>query len=356
MKGDVLDVEVYGASHAKAIGVKIKGIPAGIVIDGDAIDGLLSRRRAVRAPWSTPRIEKDEYLFTSGVRDGVTDGDTIEAEIFNTDVRSGDYGEFMNVPRPSHADYAAMVKDGTTEVAPGGGRFSGRLTAPLCIAGGIAEGILKEKGIFVCAYVSSVGKADGRSYKDGVPSKEEVLEAQRMPLPAITGREEMLEEIMRAASSGDSVGGTVECVVYGLPAGIGDSMTDGMESAIAASVYGVPAVKGVEFGDGFSLSRMRGSEANDPFAYENGKVVTLTNRSGGINGGITNGMPLTLRVALRPTPSIAKEQRSVNVLTGENVILKIKGRHDACIVPRAAAAVESAVALAVLDKILAEGK
>ena len=166
----------------------------------------------------------------------------------------------------------------------------------------------------------------------------------------------MLGEIIGAASTGDSVGGTIECVVYGLPAGIGDYMTDGMESAIAASVYGVPAVKGVEFGDGFSLSRMRGSEANDPFAYEDGKVVTLTNRSGGINGGITNGMPLTLRVAMRPTPSIAKEQRSVNVLTGENVILKIKGRHDACIVPRAVAAVESAVALAVLDKMLSEGK
>ena len=356
MKGDVLTVEVYGASHASATGVKITGLPAGTEIDRAAIDALLVRRRAVNAPWSTSRIEKDEYVFLAGVKDGVTDGGDVIAEIPNTNTRSSDYGEFRNVPRPSHADYAAMIKDGTCEVAPGGGRFSGRLTAPLCIAGGIAESILKNKGVYVCAYVSSIGNAEGRSYKDGVPAREEALEAQRFPLPALDKREEMLGEIIGAASTGDSVGGTIECVVYGLPAGIGDYMTDGMESAIAASVYGVPAVKGVEFGDGFSLSRMRGSEANDPFAYEDGKVVTLTNRSGGINGGITNGMPLTLRVAMRPTPSIAKEQRSVNVLTGENVILKIKGRHDACIVPRAVAAVESAVALAVLDKMLSEGK
>lgn len=356
MKGDVLTVEVYGASHAVSTGVKITGIPLGTEIDRAAIDALLLRRRAVNAPWSTSRIEKDEYVFSGGVENGIANGGTIVAEIPNTNTRSSDYGEFRNVPRPSHADYAAMVKDGTREVAPGGGRFSGRMTAPLCIAGGIAEGMLVKKGVYVCAYVSSIGNVEGRSYKEGVPAREEVSDAQRFPLPALDKREEMLEEIIAAASAGDSVGGTVECAVYGLPAGIGDYMTDGMESAIAASVYGVPAVKGVEFGDGFSLSRMRGSEANDPFAYEDGKVVTLTNRSGGINGGITNGMPLTLRVAVRPTPSIAKEQRSVNVLTRENVILRIKGRHDACIVPRAVAAVESAVALAVLDKMLAEGK
>ena len=354
MKGEVLNVEVYGASHASAIGVRLSGLPAGTEIDRAAIDALLARRRAVRAPWSTSRIEKDEYVFLEGVNGCVTDGGTGLAEIKNTDTRSSDYGEFRHVPRPSHADYAAMVKDGIDEVTPGGGRFSGRLTAPLCIAGGIAEGILLKKGVYVCAYVSSIGNVEGRSYKDGVPAREEASRATSDPLPALDKREEMLAEILAAASSGDSVGGTVECVVYGLKAGIGDYMTYGMESAIAASVYGVPAVKGVEFGDGFSLTRMRGSEANDPFAYEDGKIVTLTNRSGGINGGITNGMPLTLRVAIRPTPSIAKKQHSVNVLTRENVILEIKGRHDACIVPRAAAAVESAVALAVLDKILAE--
>ena len=346
-----IKVSLYGGSHEKAIGVRISGVPSGTPIDEAAIAGLLDRRRAKKAAWSTPRSEADEYRFLSGVRDGVSTGEEIVAEIKNTDIRSGDYPVF--VPRPSHADYAAFVKDGAKEIAPGGGRFSGRMTAPLCIAGGIAEGVLAAKGISVMAYVKEIGGIKGRGYSDGVTA-EEILAAQKEPPYSVTNGETMLKAAEAARLQGDSVGGSVECMVTGLPVGIGDFYTAGIESAIACEVFGVPAVKAVEFGLGTGFSVGFGSELNDPFRFEDGKVVTLTNNSGGINGGISNGMPVTFRATLRPTPSISKPEQSVDLSTGENVVLNLKGRHDACIVPRAAAAVEAAAAIAIWKLISEE--
>ena len=341
------NVEIYGASHEERVGVKISGLPVGTPINEESIKDLLARRGASSSPWSTPRIEKDEVEFLSGVNAGVVNGE-IHAIIRNLNTRKQDYSSLNVVPRPSHADYVSYVKYG--EIFTGGGKWSGRLTAPLCIAGAIAKDVLKEKGIEVLAYVSSIGNVEGKSYKTSEISIEEIKECHKGGLPTLANESLMVSEVLNAKKDGDSVGGTIECIVYGLPVGLGNSLTDGMESAIAYEVYGVPGVKGVEFGDGFSLSQMRGSEANDGFNVKDGKVVTTTNRSGGINGGITNGMPLTLRVAMRPTPSIAKEQASVNLVNMEPTTAKVTGRHDSCIVPRAVAGIESAVAIAVLKK------
>lgn len=339
---------LFGGSHLGTVGVRITGLPKGLEVDFKAIDRLLERRRARKAAWSTPRLEGDEYTFLSGVENGFTTGEEIVAEIRNLNTRSADYPRF--VPRPSHADYAAFIKDGKIE--PGGGRFSGRLTAPLCVAGGLAEGILKKRGIEVLSYVKEINGIKGKGYPE--VTRDEIVNAENTPPYAVTNGDEMLKAMEEARRLGDSVGGSVESVITGLPAGIGDFYTAGIESAIAYEVFGVPAVKAVEFGLGSGFSKGYGSELNDPFRFEGGKVVTLTNNSGGINGGISNGMPITFRATLRPTPSIAKPELSVDLSSGENVILELKGRHDACIVPRAAAAVEAAAAIAILKLIMEE--
>ena len=339
-----IEVSLYGASHAEAIGVRISGIEKGTPISTYDIDMLLKRRKAVKAPWSTPRIEADRYEFISGVEDGLATGAAIDARIRNTNTVSSDYPAF--IPRPSHADYVSFVKDALDRITPGGGRFSGRLTAPLCIAGGIAKGILRKKGIEINAYVVNIGGVRGKGYYDGA-TPEEIAADKEAPY-AISEGEKMLELIAAARAAGDSVGGAVECVITGLGVGVGDFYTSGIESAVSYEVFGVPAVKAVEFGSGTAFADMHGSVANDPFRYENGKVVTETNNSGGINGGISNGMPVVFRATLRPTPSISKPQKSVDLSTHENVELALRGRHDACIVPRAAAAVEAAAAIAVL--------
>ena len=338
-----ISVELYGESHAAKIGVRITGVPCGTAIDEAGIAELLGRRRAVKAAYSTPRMEKDAYEFVSGIENGIVTGDIV-AEIKNADVRSSDYPRY--VPRPAHADYASFVKDGLKEITPGGGRFSGRMTAPLCIAGGIFKGILGKKGIFVDAYVKSIGGIAGKGYFDGA-TREEMAFAKKTPPFAISNGEQMLRAVEAARREGDSLGGTVECVITGMPVGAGDFYTSGIESAIAYEVFGVPAVKGIEFGLGFGFDGAFGSEVNDPFRIENGKVVTATNNSGGINGGISNGMPVVFRAVLRPTPSISKPQQSFDLSTMENATLNLKGRHDACIVPRAAAAIEAAAAIAV---------
>lgn len=338
-----INVELFGESHAAKIGVKITGIPLGTEIDEAEIAALLERRRAVKAAYSTPRLEKDAYEFVSGVENGSVTGDVV-AEIKNADTRSSDYPQY--VPRPSHADYVSFVKDGLREITPGGGRFSGRMTAPLCIAGGIFKGMLKKKGIRVNAFVKSIGGIAGKGCLDGA-TEEEIVAAAKTPPYALTNGEQMLKAVEAARRDGDSLGGTVECAIAGMPVGIGDFYTSGIESAIAAEVFGVPAVKGIEFGLGFGFDKAFASEVNDAFRVENGKVITLTNFSGGINGGISNGMPIVFRAVLRPTPSIAKPQASVDLSSMENVTLKLKGRHDACIVPRAVAAIEAAAAIAV---------
>lgn len=344
-----LQVEIFGASHEPSVGVRMTGIPVGSHIDMEAVNDMLRRRGASSSPWSTPRKEADEVVFTAGVEDGVVTGD-IEAVIYNRNTRPQDYSNALVVPRPSHADYVSYVKYG--KIYTGGGKWSGRLTAPLCIAGAIAKDILEKEGIKLGAYVESIGNVKGKSYKDGVITYEDVVLCHKEALPTLSNATAMTEEVIKAKQDLDSVGGTIECIVWGLPVGLGDNLFDGMESEIAYMVYGVPGVKGVEFGSGFDISKMRGSEANDPFILKEGKVITATNNSGGINGGITNGMPLTLRVAMRPTPSISKEQSSVDLSTMEPATISVKGRHDACIVPRAVAAIESAISIAILNKLL----
>ncbi len=344
--GEKIKVEIYGESHAPEIGVKCSGFPK-MQIDLEKLSAFMDRRKPSSGKFSTARKEPDQVEFTLGVTDGkIVDG-TFNARIVNKDTRSGDYADLYGKPRPSHADYCAYKKFGTLDFR-GGGKFSARLTAPLCIAGGIAKQYLENMGVRIYAYLQSVANIEGKSYKQGVTEDE--IKSMR-GFPALTSGDKMLAEIERAKLDLDSVGGICECIVYGAPVGIGDSYFGGLEGKIAQSIYAIPAVKGVEFGAGFDISKMHGSTANDAFYFDNGIVKTKTNNSGGLNGGITNGMPITMRVAFRPTPSIAKEQNTVDLVNETNAVIKIKGRHDSCVAVRALPVVESAVALAIIDAL-----
>lgn len=346
--GKHIYLDIYGESHAEKIGVSVKGFP-GFTADMQKLTEFLERRKPSSGVFSTKRREPDVPIF-SGINDGKITGE-FTAEIINTDRRSADYGELYGKPRPSHADYAWYLKDGALDFS-GGGRFSGRLTAPLCIAGGLAAQYLEMQGIYVSAYVAQVGTVKGASYKSQPLDARIAARLREGEFPSLSKKREMLEEIDKARKDCDSVGGVIECIISGTPGGKGDNLFGGLEGKIASLVYAVPAVKGVEFGWGFALSTMRGSRANDGLHYENGKVRLLSNRAGGINGGISNGEDITFSAAMRPTPSIFFEQRTVDLVKGEDTVIKIKGRHDACIVPRAVPAIESAAALAVLDEIL----
>lgn len=345
-----LKLTLTGASHAPSVGMKLVGIPAGIRIDTDALTGFMARRSGGR-PGSTARVEADEVIFDSGITDGVTDGNAIVAHIDNKNVRRADYDSASGfVPRPGHADYTAYVKYGPGADFSGGGAFSGRMTAPMCVAGGIAEQILEGRGIRVCARVceaAGVKDAELPLYPD-----EALMSTVKSAYPPCIDPEkgaEMLTRILALQGSGDSAGGIVECFVTGLPAGFGGTLTDGAEGRIAEALFSIPAVKGVEFGLGFESARRTGSENNDPFILEGGKIRTKTNHCGGILGGITDGMPLIVRAAFKPTPSISMEQKSVNLTAMEETSLFIRGRHDACVALRGAVAVEAMTALAVLD-------
>lgn len=347
--GKNISVEIFGESHSETIGVKAKGFPA-FAFDLNKLNKFLARRKASSQVYSTARVESDTPVF-DGVVNGQIDGE-FTAVIHNTNVKSSDYAQLVGKPRPSHADYAWYLKDGTVDFT-GGGRFSGRMTAPLCVVGGIAKQYLEMLGIKIYAYVKSVGKVTGRSYKDGeiaASELEELIESGEFP--ALSNACEMISAIAQAKSQGDSLGGVIECIVYGMKAGVGDCLFDGLEGKVSSLVYSIPAVKGVEFGDGFELARLAGSVANDSYRYVDGKVKLTKNSAGGINGGISNGANVTLSVAMRPTPSIAKEQQTVDLVNKVNTTIKVTGRHDACIVPRAVPCVESAVALAILDEIL----
>ena len=337
--GERLSVEIYGTSHGDKIGVAIKGFPA-FCVDENKLAQFMKRRQGGQGMGSTTRKEDDKPEFLP------TEDGTIEAVIYNKAQRSGDYNDLYGKPRPSHADYCSFVKDGTLDYR-GGGRFSARLTAPICVAGGIAKQILEEKGVRVYAYLSGVGSVVGKSYKDGV-NEEEIKNVNGFP--SLSHQGEMSAEIEKARMDNDSVGATCECVVFGLPAGVGNDYFDGLEGELAQLLYAIPAVKGVEFGSGFDLAEMRGSTANDPLYYDGDEVKTKTNHAGGINGGISNGMPVTMRIAFRPTPSIGKEQQTVDLVNKNNVTIKITGRHDACVAVRALPVVESMVCLALLDK------
>ncbi|MBQ9910908.1 MAG: chorismate synthase [Lachnospiraceae bacterium] len=342
--GEFVRLTLTGTSHGPSVGMMLEGVPAGERVDQEKLREFLLRRSPGRNEYSSQRKEPDEPYFYSGIRNGVTTGDVIVAEIENRDVRPEDYEKSGSVPRPGHADYTSYVKYG--KIMPGGGSFSGRMTAPLCVAGGIVLQILEREGIRIFSRIASVA---------GIEDEGELsTDVSCKPFPTVNDEQgrKMLQRIMDARNDGDSVGGVAECVVTGLPSGLGGPLFDGMESRISQAIFGIPAVKGVEFGEGFCASRMRGSENNDPFVIRDGKVCTATNHAGGILGGITDGMPLVFRAAFKPTPSIEKPQASVDLLTMEPVTLETKGRHDPCIVVRALPAVESAAAIAVYDALL----
>lgn len=348
-KGKKLSVEIYGTSHAPEIGVKAEGFPKeGISLT--KLTEFMDRRKAKKVVYSTPRIEGDAPEFLSGLENENLTGEPLHAVIYNQNTRSSDYNELYAKPRPSHADYAAFLKDGRKDFS-GGGEFSGRLTAPYCIVGGIAKELLEKRGVQICAYVRSVGTVTGKNFSDANFFTENPRCEEEFP--SLSNGAEMLNEIEKARAIGDSVGGVVDCIVYGAPKGMGGALFEGIEGKLANLIYAIPAVKGVSFGEGFALSKMLGSEANDPLCVdEKGNIRLKTNRAGGLNGGITNGEAITLSVVFRPTPSISKPQTTVNLETGKEEEIRIKGRHDACIVPRAIPVVESAVALGILDEIL----
>ena len=351
---DILDIDIFGESHSAEIGATLAGLPVGETFDVAKVAALAARRKSGKYLFSTPRREDDEAMW-----EGCTDlGDgrmridgALTVRIRNGNIRPSDYS-YARTPRPSHADYCAWVKDGAAAAQSGGGRFSGRMTAPLVAMGGVAEALLERRGIRVAAYIGELGGVKGRSYADGELTYEDIAACLERPLPMLSNVEEAAAAVKAAQERGDSAGGVVECVAFGVPAGLGDALFEGLESKISAAVYAVPAVKGVEFGAGFDIAGMRGSESNDPFVVRDGKVITLTNHSGGINGGISNGMPVTFRAAFRPTPSISLPQRTVDLETMTETEISVKGRHDATVVPRAVAAVEAAAALALLDAVL----
>lgn len=351
--GNLLKVSVFGQSHGKAIGVVVDGLPAGEAIDLEELDRFLDRRRTGKNRLSTARKESDVPVFLSGLENGVTCGAPLCAVIENSDQHSSDYRELRDKPRPGHADYTAYVKWKGQADMRGGGHFSGRLTAPLCVAGGIAKQILARRGVYVGAHLWSVGTERDTPFPLR-PTRELFESVAAKPFPVLDDQagERMQALILEARQNLDSVGGVIECAATGMPAGLGDPMFGGVENRLAAALFGIPAVKGVEFGDGFASARAHGSENNDPFAEEDGHVVTETNHAGGILGGITNGMPIVLRAAVKPTASISRPQRTVSLSAGENTDLVIHGRHDPCIAHRAVPVVEAVTAAVLLDLLL----
>lgn len=351
--GKLIRVSVFGQSHGRAIGVNIDGLPAGEPIDLEELQRFLDRRRPGAGPLSTARKEADAPEILSGLEDGVTCGAPLCAVIWNEDPHSKDYAGLTDTPRPGHADYTAAVKWQGHADMRGGGHFSGRLTAPLCIAGGIAKQILSRRGIAVGAHLQSIGRFDDAPFPLH-PSPELLESLGRKPLPVLDDEAgaRMQVAVLEAKMSLDSIGGVIECAAVGLPAGLGDPMFDGVENRLAAALFGIPAVKGVEFGDGFAASGRLGSENNDPFVMEGGAVRTASNHAGGILGGITTGMPLLLRTAIKPTPSIGQAQKTVRLSAGEDAELTIHGRHDPCIAHRAVPVVEAVTAMVLLDMLL----
>lgn len=349
--GENLKLSIFGQSHGAAVGMTLGGIPAGLPVDFEVLQAFLNRRAPGQNSWSTPRKEEDRPEFLAGILDGFTCGAPIAAVIHNHNTRSGDYANLKDCPRPGHADYTAQIKYGGFQDAAGGGHFSGRLTAPLCIAGGLCKQWLEETGIRIGSRILAIaGVADDTSFDPRNPSLDKI--GADFPVLSPDAGRRMREKIAHARSEGDSVGGVIQCCITGLPAGLGEPMFGGVESKIAQIVYGIPAVKGLEFGSGFAAAGMRGSENNDSYTVENGAVQTLTNHAGGILGGISNGMPVTFQVAIKPTPSISRPQKSVSLSKRENQELIVKGRHDPCIVPRAVPVVEAAAAIAIYDLIL----
>ena len=354
--GENLKLSIFGQSHGAAIGMTLDGIPSGLPVNVDSLNLFLSRRAPGQGAYTTTRKEEDIPEFLSGIVDGYTCGAPIATIIRNTNTRSADYSNLKDCPRPGHADYPAQIKYGGYQDVAGGGHFSGRLTAPLCIAGGMCKQWLEAMGIQIRAHISVLaGIADEPIYHDWT-SQTTMSVCEDFPVLNQEAGVRMQQAIAEAKAEGDSVGGLIECIVTGLPAGFGDPIFGGMESRIASIVYGIPAVKGLDFGSGFTGSYMRGSQNNDAYTICDNKIVTKTNNAGGILGGITNGMPLVFTTAIKPTSSIAKVQQSVSLSAMSEQELQVHGRHDPCIVPRAVPVIEAAAAIAIFDAYLAHRK
>jgi len=352
--GKKIKLSIFGQSHSPAIGVCVDGLPAGINIDIEELRAFLQRRAPGLSAVSTARKEADTPEILSGLVNGVTCGAPLAIVMRNTDTRSSDYSELRDIPRPSHADYTAHVKFKGYQDTAGGGHFSGRLTAPLCAAGGICLQILRGHGIHIGAHIFQIGSLKDDPFDPVNISSNDFENIRKNSFPVFNNEagELMKQQILNVKEKGDSAGGIIECAAVGLPAGLGDPIFDGIENRIASIVFGIPGVKGIEFGSGFAGVVHNGSENNDSFYIDGGKIKTRTNNSGGILGGITNGMPIVFRAAIKPTPSIGLEQESVNLSRMENTVLQVKGRHDPCIVPRAVPCVEAAAAIALYDAYL----
>ena len=353
--GNKLQVTVFGQSHASAIGCVIDGLPSGFKPDMDRVAAFMARRApGQNNAWSTTRKEADIPEILCGMVDGVTCGAPLTAVIHNSDQHSKDYSGLKRTPRPSHADYTAMVKYGESYDIRGGGQFSGRLTAPLCFAGALALQLLEQQGVSVAAHISQIGGIYDTSPDFATVDKDTLSQLEGKPLAVFSdsvgfAMRQTMEEVRMAA---DSLGGAIRCFAVGLPAGIGEPMFAGVENRLASSLFGIPAVRGVSFGDGFAAANMLGSEHNDSFVMNGNTVATRTNHAGGVLGGITSGMPLVVNVAIKPTASIGKAQDTVDLVNKENTSLTIQGRHDPCIVPRAVPVVEAVTALTLLDMLL----
>jgi len=349
--GENVKISIFGESHGNGIGIVLDGVPSGMDIDEAEIQRQMARRAPGSSNLSTPRKEADTAEILSGIFNGKTTGAPICAVIRNTNTRSRDYTP--NLPRPGHADYAAFVKYKGFSDYRGGGHFSGRLTAPLVFAGAICRQVLSRNGITIGSHIQSIGSISDERFIHPCEDTLRALAESNFPLLSEALRPKMEKIILSARTRGDSVGGTVECAAVGVPAGLGSPFFGSMESRISSMMYSIPAIKGVEFGAGFGISAMPGSQANDPIRIKDGKIYTVTNNNGGITGGITNGMPIVFRVAVKPTPSISFEQETIDLNNMENAKLSVNGRHDPCIVPRAVPVVEAGLAICLMDAIKA---
>ena len=348
--GRMLSVEIFGESHGAAVGVTLDGLPAGLKLDMEKLNAFI-QRRAARSAIATGRQEKDIPRVISGLWDDVTTGQPLTAIFENGDTHSSHYDFLPDRPRPGHADYPALMRSQFNDDLRGSGHHSGRLTLPYVFAGGVAMQLLEQQGIRIAAHVQLIADVNDRCLSWTQPDMEALFEAQKRPIPTLDPEagEQMQQAILKAKSEQDSRGGIVECIACGLPAGLGAPFFEGVESVMANYLFAIPAVKGVEFGAGFTAASMRGSAYNDPYTMKNGKVVTTRNNAGGLLGGLTNGMPVIVRAAFRPTPSVSLEQDTVSLTKGENAKLSVHGRHDPCVVVRAVPVVESAVALAIAE-------
>lgn len=350
-----ITVSIFGESHGPAIGVVLDKLPSGEHIDAEELRSFMARRAPKKDGTSTPRRESDMPNILSGIYNNYTTGTPLAAFINNTDTHSQDYNSISKLARPGHADYTGALRYKGFNDVRGGGHFSGRLTAPLCFAGAICGQILERRGIYTGAHILRIHNIKDNAFDPCGISRDEIIALRHKSFPVLNDRKgtAMKNDIAKAREAQDSVGGIVECMVTNVPAGIGSPIFEGLENSIAQLVFGIPAVKGIEFGAGFQASEMLGSQNNDEFYVdERGHVLTRTNNHGGILGGISSGMPIVFRVAFKPTPSIAKEQATVDLSSMKNETLKIKGRHDPCVVPRAVPCVEAAANLAILSHML----